>query len=64
MHYPHSLCRAHTNNPTVKLAREDGERELNGTDVSKRDLDHAARSLWQAVNGNPGEALYAGEFDQ
>jgi hypothetical protein len=49
---------------TVKLAREDGERELNGTDVSKRDLDNAARSLWQAVNGNPGDALYAGEFDQ
>jgi hypothetical protein len=64
MHCPSSLCQASTNHLTVKLAREDGERELNGADVSKRDLDHAARSLWQAVNGNPGEALYAGEFDQ
>ncbi|EAQ87249.1 hypothetical protein CHGG_03868 [Chaetomium globosum CBS 148.51] len=47
----------------VKLAREDGERELNGT-VAKRSLDHAARSLWDTVNGAPGDILYAGEFDQ
>jgi thioredoxin reductase len=56
-----------TNNDTVKLAREDGDRELNavnGTDVSKRDLEHAARSLWETANGAPGDILYAGEFDQ
>jgi len=53
-----------TNNDTVKLAREDGDRELNGTGVSKRDLEHAARSLWEAANGAPGDILYAGEFDQ
>ncbi|KAK3293974.1 uncharacterized protein B0H64DRAFT_374818 [Chaetomium fimeti] len=47
----------------VRLAREDGERELNGT-VTKRDLDHTARSLWDSVNGAPGDMLYAGEFDQ
>lgn len=52
------------NNNTVKLAREDGEKELNGTDVTRRDLEHAARSLWEAVNGSPGDILYAGEFDQ
>ncbi|KAK4125532.1 pyridine nucleotide-disulfide oxidoreductase-like protein [Parathielavia appendiculata] len=58
----------------VRLAREDGERELNETEVSsdkattnaasKRDLEHAARSLWETVNGEPGDILYAGEFDQ
>ncbi|SPQ25176.1 494b6195-845f-4301-83e9-b9e826de8de4 [Thermothielavioides terrestris] len=48
----------------VKIGREDGERELNGTDVTKRDLEHVARSLWQTVNGEPGDILYAGEFDQ
>ncbi|KAK4096020.1 FAD/NAD(P)-binding domain-containing protein [Parathielavia hyrcaniae] len=55
----------------VRLAREDGERELRATSVpkdkpktSKRALEHAARSLWDTVNGEPGEVLYAGEFDQ
>ncbi|KAL2255485.1 hypothetical protein VTK26DRAFT_3262 [Humicola hyalothermophila] len=48
----------------VSLAREDGGKELNGTDVSKRDLEHEARSLWDTVNGKPGDLLYAGEFDQ
>jgi thioredoxin reductase len=47
----------------VRLAREDGEREVNGT-VANRALDVAARSLWDTVNGVPGEILYAGEFDQ
>ncbi|AEO70840.1 uncharacterized protein THITE_122458 [Thermothielavioides terrestris NRRL 8126] len=49
---------------TTNIGREDGERELNGTDVTKRDLEHVARSLWQTVNGDPGDILYAGEFDQ
>ncbi|KAK4157296.1 thioredoxin reductase [Chaetomidium leptoderma] len=48
----------------VKLAREDGDKELAEADVSKRGLEHTARSLWQTVNGNPGDMLYAGEFDQ
>jgi hypothetical protein len=52
-----------TNNRTVRLAREDGERELNDT-VAKRDLEQHARSLWNTVNGAPGDILYAGEFDQ
>jgi hypothetical protein len=52
-----------TNNRTVRLAREDGERELNNT-VAKRDLEQHARSLWNTVNGAPGDILYAGEFDQ
>ena len=59
-----SVVRSSVNNGAVRLAREDGEKELNGTEVSKRDLEHAARSLWDTVNGKPGELLYAGEFDQ
>ncbi|KAK1749381.1 thioredoxin reductase [Echria macrotheca] len=47
----------------VKLAREDGDKELNGTTVSKRDMELEARSLWATVNGSPGDILYAGEFD-
>ncbi|KAK4452750.1 thioredoxin reductase [Podospora aff. communis PSN243] len=46
----------------VRLAREDGEKELNGT-IAKRDMDLEARSLWDALNGEPGDLLYAGEFD-
>ncbi|KAL2168215.1 hypothetical protein VTG60DRAFT_274 [Thermothelomyces hinnuleus] len=48
----------------VAIAREDGERELNKTEVSRRDLEPVARSLWDTVNGPPGDILYAGEFDQ
>jgi len=46
----------------VRLAREDGDRELNGT-VARRDMDLEARSLWDKVNGQPGDILYAGAFD-
>ncbi|KAK0616328.1 hypothetical protein B0T14DRAFT_567935 [Immersiella caudata] len=46
----------------VRLAREDGEKELNGT-IARRDMDLEARALWDAVNGEPGDILYAGEFD-
>ncbi|KAK5655871.1 hypothetical protein OQA88_5410 [Cercophora sp. LCS_1] len=46
----------------VRLAREDGDKELNGT-VARRDMDLEARSLWDAVNGQPGDILYAGRFD-
>ncbi|KAK4246544.1 thioredoxin reductase [Corynascus novoguineensis] len=48
----------------VAIAREDGEAELSSADVSKRDLEPEARSLWDTVNGAPGDILYAGEFDQ
>ena len=50
--------------PTVRLAREDGEEDIAGPDVTKRELEHAARSLWETVNGGPSDILYAGEFDQ
>jgi hypothetical protein len=45
------------------LAREDAEKELSEAEVVKREIDHEARSLWGAVNGNPGDLLYAGPFD-
>ncbi len=48
----------------VRLAREDGEKELNKTAVARRDMELEARSLWETVNGQPGDILYAGEFDQ
>jgi hypothetical protein len=46
----------------VRLAREDGEKELSGS-VAKRDTELEARSLWDVVNGHPGDVLYAGAFD-
>ncbi|KAK0721326.1 hypothetical protein B0T21DRAFT_317007 [Apiosordaria backusii] len=48
----------------VRLAREDGDKVLNGTGVSRRDMEIEARSLWETVSGKPGDILYAGEFDQ
>ena len=50
------------NNDTVKLAREDAEKEINGT-IARRDMELEARSLWDTVNGQPGDILYAGAFD-
>ncbi|TLD04361.1 uncharacterized protein PgNI_12207 [Pyricularia grisea] len=49
----------------VKLAKEDQAKET-GVDVSllKRDLELETRSLWDHVNGQPGEILYAGKYDQ
>ncbi|KAL8285773.1 hypothetical protein RB597_002711 [Gaeumannomyces tritici] len=49
----------------VRLAKEDQARET-GVDVSllRRDVEIEARSLWDKVNGQPGEILYAGEYDQ
>ncbi|TLD32805.1 hypothetical protein PspLS_00256 [Pyricularia sp. CBS 133598] len=49
----------------VKLAKEDQAKET-GVDVSllKRDVELETRSLWDHVNGQPGEILYAGEYDQ
>ncbi|EHA51081.1 sulphydryl oxidase [Pyricularia oryzae 70-15] len=50
----------------VRLAKEDQAKET-GVDVSqllKRDVELETRSLWDQVNGQPGEILYAGEYDQ
>ncbi|KAK3311953.1 pyridine nucleotide-disulfide oxidoreductase-like protein [Apodospora peruviana] len=46
----------------VKIAREDGDKELAAT-IGKRDMEVEARSLWETVNGPSGDLLYAGEFD-
>ncbi|KAF9633293.1 Pyridine nucleotide-disulfide oxidoreductase class-2 [Lasiodiplodia theobromae] len=47
----------------VKLEREDGQIALAGGNLTKRaDLD--VRSLWELMNDEPGQALYAGELDQ
>ncbi|TLS21294.1 uncharacterized protein PpBr36_10307 [Pyricularia pennisetigena] len=49
----------------VKLAKEEQAKET-GVDVGllKRDVELEARSLWDHVNGQPGDILYAGEYDQ
>lgn len=51
----------------VQLAREASAAELadppNST-VSRRDIHETARSLWDEMNGQPGDLLYAGHFDQ
>ncbi|KAG6022278.1 hypothetical protein E4U41_002289 [Claviceps citrina] len=53
----------------VQLARESESADLaalNGTTsaMTKRSLDHEARSLWDRMNGPVGDLLYAGSFDQ
>ena len=45
----------------MRLAREDGEKEIAGA-VAKRDMGLEARALWDTVNPS-GDVLYAGEFD-
>ncbi|KAF9871428.1 hypothetical protein CkaCkLH20_11075 [Colletotrichum karsti] len=50
----------------VRLAKEDQAKET-GIDLAsllKRDLEVEQRSVWDLANGQPGEILYAGEFDQ
>lgn len=37
---------------------------MNETQPSKRDVHDEARSLWDRMNGQPDELLYAGPFDQ
>ncbi|KAI0008111.1 sulphydryl oxidase [Xylariaceae sp. FL0662B] len=48
----------------VQLAREETNRELagNGTAPATRDLDLDPRAVWERMNGQPGDILYAGEF--
>ena len=51
----------------VQLARESTEAELaepGNKTVTRRDIHETARSLWDEVNGQPGDMLYAGDFDQ
>ncbi|KAH9895417.1 sulphydryl oxidase [Xylariomycetidae sp. FL2044] len=50
----------------VQLGREDTAAELaaNGTTVAERDVELDLRSVWESMNGQPGDLLYAGEFDQ
>lgn len=40
---------------------------LNGTEsgqISGRSMHEEARAVWEEMNGQPGDLLYAGEFDQ
>ncbi|KAF7562915.1 hypothetical protein G7046_g1251 [Stylonectria norvegica] len=46
----------------VRLESENAAKELAA--VEKRDDHTHARSLWERINGQPGDLLYAGEFDQ
>ncbi|KAM3559336.1 hypothetical protein MY1884_003522 [Beauveria asiatica] len=53
----------------VQLEREDVAAllaNLNGTSsrLSSRSLHEEARAVWDEMNGEPGDVLYAGEFDQ
>ncbi|KAK1586176.1 uncharacterized protein LY79DRAFT_517637 [Colletotrichum navitas] len=49
----------------VKLAKEDQAKET-GVDVGslKREAELSERSVWEVANGQPGDILYAGEYDQ
>ncbi|KAK1985030.1 hypothetical protein LZ30DRAFT_584944 [Colletotrichum cereale] len=49
----------------VKLAKED-QAAMTGVNVTslKRSAELEERSIWEVANGQPGENLYAGEFDQ
>lgn len=50
----------------VQLAREASAAELAAanTTLVSRDIHETARSLWDEMNGQPGDLLYAGDFDQ
>lgn len=51
---------------TVRLERETQADELAEVDdePEKRDIHLKAREVWERVNGQPGDLLYAGDFDQ
>ncbi|PHH78483.1 hypothetical protein CDD82_3036 [Ophiocordyceps australis] len=46
----------------VQLERENAAQELGK--VAKRSIHQEARDLWDHVNGDQGDVLYAGPFDQ
>jgi hypothetical protein len=52
----------------VSLERENAAAEIaaaGNSTLAERDLDEDVyRSLWARVNGEPGDLLYAGEYDQ
>ncbi|KAH8669432.1 hypothetical protein BGZ61DRAFT_364474 [Ilyonectria robusta] len=50
----------------VRLERETQADELAEVDdePEKRDIHLKAREVWERVNGQPGDLLYAGDFDQ
>ena len=55
---------------TVQLERENAAAELEAipegeeVDLVERDDELDVRSLWERMNGSPGDLLYAGEYDQ
>lgn len=51
----------------VQLERETQAEELanfpeGGEDLEERDIELDARDVWERMNGQPGEILYAGEY--
>lgn len=51
----------------MRIAKEDQAKEtgVNVTSLLRRDdFEVEQRSIWDIANGQPGEILYAGEFDQ
>ena len=50
----------------VRLERENTAEELKtyGGTPTKRDEHQEARDIWERMNGEPGDLLYAGDFDQ
>jgi hypothetical protein len=52
----------------VQLAREDVAAELaayNGSKLAARDMwELEPRAVWERMNGQPGDLLHAGEFEQ
>ncbi|PFH55947.1 hypothetical protein XA68_17340 [Ophiocordyceps unilateralis] len=46
----------------VSLEREKAQRLAN-SGPTKRSIDEEARSVWERMNGRPGELLHAGAFD-
>ncbi|KKY19044.1 putative sulphydryl oxidase [Diplodia seriata] len=47
----------------VNLEREDAQKLLAGN-ITRREAELDSRSIWEVMNGEPGDVLYAGEFDQ
>ena len=54
------------NDAAVQLERENGVVELAAADaqMQRRSIHEEARSLWERMNGEAGDILYAGDFEQ
>lgn len=52
----------------MQLEREEAERMLSAekkkTKASKRSLEEEVRSVWERMNGDEDDLMYAGKFDQ